>query len=64
LHLVVVSVSDYENEKFNLKYAVKDGRDLIGQLSQSKNDYANISVDSLFNKNANRQNILALNKNS
>jgi hypothetical protein len=60
LHLVVVSVSDYDNEKFNLKYAVKDGRDLIGQLSQSKNDYANISIDSLFNKNANRQNILAL----
>ncbi len=37
LYLFALSVSKYEDSKFNLKYAVKDGRDLINAFTSSEN---------------------------
>ena len=54
-HLVVISVSAYQDEKYNLRYAVKDGRDMA-ELFGDRGAF----VDTLFNQNATRTNILAL----
>lgn len=55
LHVLVVSVSEYENANANLPFAVKDGRDMTKlfkeQLSDTLFDY--IQVDTLFNQTAN-----------
>ena len=54
-YLVAVSVSEYADARFNLKYAVKDGRDMAILFAGK-----NAIVDTLFNQNATRENILAL----
>lgn len=56
-HLFILSVSRYRDSSYNLKYAAKDGRDLI-QLF--RNRYRNLLVDSLINEKATRHNILSL----
>lgn len=54
-YLIAISVSDYKDARHNLKYAVKDGRDMA-RLFAGKNAI----VDTLFNQNATRENIIAL----
>ena len=54
-YLVAISVSEYKDSKHNLKYAVKDGRDMAGLFAGK-----NAIVDTLFNQNATRENVLAL----
>ncbi len=60
LYLVVISVSDYRNSTMNLKYAVKDGRDLVKLFSRKKEEYRKIFIDTIFNKAAVKGNILAV----
>jgi hypothetical protein len=60
LYLETISVSEYQNQDFNLKYAVKDGRDLVNALTQQNEGFDKIIVDTLFNTDANRENILSL----
>jgi hypothetical protein len=60
LYIVTISVSEYQNQDFNLKYAVKDGRDLVNALTQQNEGFDKIIVDTLFNTDANRENILSL----
>lgn len=60
LHLAVISVSSYDDTKKNLKYAVKDGRDLVSLYARKADAFREIHVDTLFNEQATRENILAL----
>ena len=75
LHVIALSTSLYENADFNLKYAVKDGRDILSTFNQRKivssesflgtilskeYNYDEIEIDSLFNENATRENFLNL----
>ncbi len=62
LFILTLSVSEYVNRNYNLKYAVKDGRDfskLLGQgvkLSERfGNQFSAIYVDTLFNEQLTRE---------
>ncbi len=58
LHFVGIGVDRYQQPGHNLQYSAKDIRDLATQL---KTKYAsNISIDTLFDENVTRENILAL----
>jgi WD40 repeat protein len=59
LYLCIISVSDYKDTTFNLKYAVKDGRDMALFMSEGKG-FSKVHTDTLFDKNATRENILKL----
>ncbi len=58
LYLFIVGVSEYSDKKHNLKYAVKDGIDIIETFKNQKDQYNKIIIDTLFNKNANKANFL------
>ncbi|MFC2107081.1 caspase family protein [Bacteroidota bacterium] len=61
LHIVVISVSDYQDDRMDLKYAAKDGRDLVNLYTEANSgDWDNIIFDTLLNQNAKRENILAI----
>ena len=54
-YLIAISVSNYNDSRYNLKYAVKDGRDMAKLFFENK-----FIVDTLFDKNATIKNIFAL----
>ena len=55
-YLFCVSVSDYKNPAYRLKYAAKDGRDLVSAFRKKLgNEFV---VDTLFNANATLSNIM------
>lgn len=59
-YLFCVSVSNYKDKKYSLKYARKDGRDFVNAF---KKEYGNnIYVDTLFDEKATLQNILSWKK--
>ncbi|HYC86668.1 MAG TPA: caspase family protein [Chryseosolibacter sp.] len=60
LYLAIISVSSYLDPRMNLKYAVKDGRDLMSLFLRRNSYYNRIYSDSLTNRTATRENILAL----
>lgn len=49
-----IGVSEYKNEKFNLKYASKDIQDMVKALSER---YPNIDINLLLNKDVTSENI-------
>jgi uncharacterized caspase-like protein len=58
-----MSVSAYRDERYNLRYAVKDGRDMASMFSPGKpelNVFSKIHVDTLFDVNAKKENFFAL----
>lgn len=58
--LFCVSVSDYKDKKYTLKYARKDGRDLVNAF---KKEYGkDLFIDTLFDERATLKNILAWKK--
>jgi len=59
LYIIALSVSGYLDKSMNLRYAVKDGRDLTALLSKSK-DFDNIYIDTLFDQDATKKNIISL----
>ncbi|MEO5647760.1 MAG: caspase family protein, partial [Chitinophagaceae bacterium] len=59
-YLYIVSVSNYSDARYNLKYAVKDGRDLAQAFKLRYK--MNLIIDTLFNEKATLQNILAWRK--
>ena len=59
LYLAVVSVSNYKNKAMNLKYARKDGHDLVAMFKQS-GWFNKVTIDTLFDSHATRENILRL----
>ena len=58
LYLLVMSVSEYKDTKYNLKYAVKDGRDFAGLYAKPDSTlkalYNSIYIDTVFDKNVGR----------
>jgi WD40 repeat protein len=61
LYFVAVSVSEYEDAQFNLKYAVKDGRDMVNLFAANKqNEYAHVYIDTLFNEMATTENLIGV----
>ncbi|MEI6766933.1 MAG: caspase family protein [Bacteroidota bacterium] len=66
LYLITIGVADYHDENINLKYPVKDGRDITALYTDrnaaAKENFNRIIIDSLYNGQATRENILALKK--
>ncbi|MCB9252911.1 MAG: caspase family protein [Flavobacteriales bacterium] len=64
LHLVCISINEYADQTYNLKYAVKDGRDVLASFSENLNkmESKKIWVDSLFNRVAVLENIIKIKK--
>lgn len=70
LYIVCLSVSRYKDARYNLKYAVKDGRDMAtllseGMLVTGEKDslsqyYDHVFVDTLFDDNATLEQFLAV----
>ncbi len=67
LYVIALSVSEYKDKRYNLQYAVKDGRDmanLFGSLPDAKEEgpFEKISLDTLFNERATREQFFELKK--
>lgn len=63
LYLIALSVSEYKDKRYDLQYAVKDGRDISGtidSLARSAGSYGKIIIDTLFNNGATRSNFFSL----
>jgi WD40 repeat protein len=63
LHVIAMSVSNYADKRFNLQYSVKDGKDIarmFGSVPVNSGEYNHITVDTLFNRNAVRENFFRL----
>jgi WD40 repeat protein len=61
LYVLSISVSDYLQSTYNLKYAVKDGRDLVNLFTHSQtHTFDNIYIDTLFNSDVTLENVKAL----
>jgi hypothetical protein len=60
LYLVTVGISEFQQSEMNLNYSVKDGRDLVNLYSSQKDLYNQIHIDTLFNQNVTKANVLAL----
>jgi len=63
LYFIVVSVSDYHDPAINLKYAVKDGRDIVHMFEKNKSiikNFGHIEIDTLFDSAATRDNFFKL----
>jgi hypothetical protein len=57
LHFLGIGINQFSNSEYNLSWSVKDIRDLAIKL---KSKYPNIIIDTLFDKNVTKENILAL----
>lgn len=65
LYIISMSVSEYKDKRYNLQYAVKDGKDIANLLNSQSvqlEKYNKIYIDTLFNANATRQNFFYLKK--
>lgn len=60
LYLTVISVSKYQNASMNLKYATKDGRDLVKFFTQKSSLYNKVILDTLLDASATKENIINL----
>ena len=56
-HFIGIGINQFANPDYNLSWSVKDIRDLAIKL---KSKYPNIIIDTLFDKNVTKENILAL----
>ena len=60
LYIVGIGVSDYKDERFNLKYPTKDANDILTKFSESENRYNTVYSKLLLNENVTRENIIGL----
>jgi len=61
LYLVTVGTSEYQDEKYNLTYAAKDGQDLAKLMTENTKDiYANIHTKALYNNEVTADNVKGL----
>lgn len=56
-HFIGIGINQFSNTDYNLSWSVKDIRDLALKL---KSKYPNIIIDTLFDNNVTKENILAL----
>ncbi|MBC7391417.1 MAG: PD40 domain-containing protein, partial [Opitutaceae bacterium] len=59
LHFIGIGINQFANVDYNLSWSVKDIRDLSFKL---KSKYPNIIIDTLFDKDVTKENVLALKK--
>lgn len=60
LYAVGIGVSDYQDQRFNLKYAAKDAQDMLTRFNQSSGLFQKINTKLLLNSEVTIENILAL----
>jgi WD40 repeat protein len=63
LYIIAMSVSDYKDNRYDLQYAAKDGKDiasLFSSLAAPEGGYGKVIIDTLFNKRAVRKNFFKL----
>jgi WD40 repeat protein len=63
LYVIAMSVSEYKDDRYNLQYSVKDGKDIagmFGSIPASTGEYNRIIIDTLFNMTAVKENFFAL----
>jgi WD40 repeat protein len=59
LYILAMSVSEYKDSRYNLEYAVKDGKDIatmFGMENPGRASYGHIYTDTIFNRSATREN--------
>ena len=61
LYIVIIGVSDYKDDRFALKYPIKDAQDMIAKLTESKDLYANVHTKMLLNEDVTKEKFLTLN---
>ncbi len=59
VHFIGIGINRFKNPEYNLNWSVKDIRDLALKLKQK---YPGVIIDTLFDEEVTRQNILALKK--
>jgi WD40 repeat protein len=65
LYIIAMSVSEYQDDRYNLKYAVKDGKDiarLFNPQSLKQEEFNTVHFDTLFNKMATKENFFKVKK--
>lgn len=60
LYLAVVGVSEYNEPDMNLQYATKDAQDLSKAIEAKKEEFANIHIVRLYNKDAVKEKMTGL----
>lgn len=60
LYLISFAVADYKQSQYSLKYTINDGRGFVKLFSSKTRDYNKIYVDTLYNMNCTKENVLAL----
>ena len=61
LYLITIGTSEYKDDRYNLNYAVKDGKDLADLMSSNKNGvYKEVKTKSLYNDEVTATNITEL----
>ncbi|MFH2142790.1 MAG: caspase family protein [Bacteroidota bacterium] len=60
LYIIAVSSDQYQQSQFNLSYSVNDGRSLVELFVSESSQYSNIYIDTVFNEQVNRENVLKL----
>jgi WD40 repeat protein len=63
LYIIAMSVSDYQDKRFDLRYAAKDGKDIakmFKSIPNSKKTFEHIIIDTLLNRSATRENFFRL----
>ena len=63
LYIVSMSVSHYKDSRFDLKYSVKDGRDMADLFKQQQENFSHIYSYELFNEKAVKEEFFSLKKN-
>ena len=58
LYVISVGVSEYAESAYNLRYAAKDANDIASLFETRKDQYGNVIIEKLTNRNATRANIL------
>jgi WD40 repeat protein len=65
LYVIAMSVSEYKDSRYNLQYAVKDGKDIAALFSSQsfkKEEFNAVYFDTLFNKKATKENFFNVKK--
>lgn len=57
LYLIAICTDEYTDDFDPLSYTVKDGRDMVGLLSQQTKQYEQIFIDTLYNREVTSSNI-------
>jgi WD40 repeat protein len=63
LYVIAMSVSEYQDNRYNLQYAVKDGKDIANMFnpqSVRQEEFNAVHFDTLFNKMATKENFFKI----